>query len=62
MENPFPEIRIFEPLERLKTVGRFIGRLLTPAPHSAPLCASEHYRGAEEMLSHLQEPTDAIEA
>lgn len=57
-KNPFPEFKLFNPVERLKDVGRFIGRVLRPFPEEAPDYMSNHNRGAEAMLSRLQEPTD----
>ena len=54
-KNPFPEFDLGL-TDRLKSVARFVGRLLTPYPQEAPLFMSNHYRGASEMLDyHLKD-------
>lgn len=53
-KNPFPKIELL-PLERIKEVGnRALDFLFSRK--DTPLHYSNHYRGAEEMLSSI-EPT-----
>lgn len=59
----FPETHLFQPLERLKQVGRFIGRVLTPFPEDAHDYRSNHFkpRGAAEMLDSYLDCPDFVE-
>ena len=60
--NNWPEFNLFNPLERIRGVARFIGKLITPFPNEAPDYMSEHYRGADADGEALEPCNTGAEA